>query len=41
MEASAQPAAPAPAKKEWTVPRAPAHGPAYLVAEIRTPLHTP
>ena len=42
MEASAQPAAPAPAKKEkWTVPRAPAHGPAYLVAEIRKPLHTP
>jgi len=23
------------------VPRAPAHGPAYLVAEIRKPLHTP
>ena len=42
MEASAQPAAPAPAKKQkWTVPRAPAHGPAYLVAEIRKPLHTP
>ncbi|MGH3074761.1 MAG: L,D-transpeptidase [Gaiellales bacterium] len=41
MEASAQPAAPATVKKDkWAVPQAPAHGPAYLVAEVRKPLHT-
>lgn len=40
-EASAQPAAPAPAEKQKSVvPPTPAHGPAYLVAEIRRPLHT-
>ena len=40
-EAGAQPAAPPPAKpKEAVVPPAPAHGPAYLVAEVRRPLHT-
>jgi hypothetical protein len=41
LEASAQPAPPPPAKpKKSVVPPAPAHGPAYLVAEVRRPLHT-
>jgi len=35
----AAPPAPAPSKP-WTLPPAPAHGPAYLVAEISRPLHT-
>jgi L,D-transpeptidase catalytic domain len=36
---TAPPAPPAPTT-QWALPQAPAHGPAYLVAEIRRPLHT-
>lgn len=42
--ATAEAAAPAkagPAKLKVVIPPAPAHGPAYLVARIRTPLRTP
>ena len=35
----AAPPAPTPTTR-WALPQAPAHGPAYLVAEIRRPLHT-
>ena len=42
VEASNGSAKPAPTPSApWAVPSAPAHGPAYLVAEIRRPLHTP
>jgi L,D-transpeptidase-like protein len=41
VEASNRSAQPAPTPSvPWAVPSAPAHGPAYLVAEIRRPLHT-
>jgi L,D-transpeptidase catalytic domain len=41
LEPAAASAPPAPAATDrWVVPPAPAHGPAYLVAEIRQPLHT-
>lgn len=42
--ATAEPATPAKAadgSREVVIPPAPAHGPAYLVARIRTPLRTP
>ena len=42
--ATAEPATPAKAKTgdaQAVIPPAPAHGPAYLVARIRRPLHTP